>query len=1775
MTSFSGHIKHLHEAKDLTLGEIKEILVGIPTRKIPQFEKVDGFNLYMSVREGKPIAARNKQDMKEGGVTEERLKTFSTELQKGIRKALKILDSFISGLDQADLEAVFGSATAVFYNCEVIGEDFSNITKYNRTSLIVHSSSHYQYDIASRKISPLTNEQHFVAFSRFLDDFSAGEKGLSAGQPLEFVSPINPNIYTKRLDVLFSRFKMNDGNTIGDWRKAKILRDIQISSFAWKMSEQERKTAAEILNRDVNFKQVSSSLSPNGRQQISEILPSKEKGKVFLAECLEPLEKIFHDYSTQLLGNAKSTYIDSNEEEVERIKSNLKLVSQKLLQYSGPDEEKIRNTVSNKLKKISGFHNINTPVEGIVFPFKGNVYKMTGNFAHINQILGIHKYGRGEMAPAKPETLNEMSMDFYPAGHSAYNVTTTKDTSTIAVFPGSFKPPHAGHWSVVKYLLDHQQADGSYTFYEVHVLVSSLKRTSSEGSIEISAEVAEEIWKVYGRESERLKICVCEGSPVKAAYEFLKEVRAESNVYLVKSEKDTSDDRFESIEKFISKNNLDITVNHINAPVEVKVNARDMRDALANNNLEFIQNFLPDHLTKEEVATVMSKFKKKRNSNSEYSLDEVLKLGSGLNLDDEDHAQTIRKALEYEKSVTRGVWAPEDAIYVVMANLESDPKYYDKVKTQRVNENVSSLDEGEYVKFVFDNKEYLELEELFNHYGTTLEGSPYVEEESAETAELDDEELYQYVAESSRRKILEDLSKEEDEEDDEFSVGRTFKKGEFGTVRKKTGTEETPAKELARKFDAIKTNVGAGGSGLKTNTASNYTDETGKVVGLHSMKPKDYEDKKWVVKINKSVIDSIDKIIRLARKRSRLDSTYRDLATQSRDWYYIVNNLTRIVASKMNESEGTEGSWKTGARTSESKRDEGLLACYVAAFSPMTGFQTNMREAMLCYAALKADLKRAESDPTIMKALSTFLRLKNPLSAVRLITKDLHFTVKKGEVRNITDSEYADIQRLAVFDFFAQTLTLLGTKWGTFSKVTRMYIKAGNRFTLKDAESLLKLDLDLTKNTERKTGKQKDRVLSSMSLGPNQRRLLGKTKVANFGLNIISPDLKYDTDDFKTFNVTIDSWMVRFFYPGIFSAEAAAPPEDLEDMAGEKTKEKGVEAMIFDDPKSYYYISSIVKEKAEKFKLKPHQLQAILWVHMIKESQPNAQASAEDMFNFYNNSVKLLAGATKYFQQISDIIADPEAKTGFNLPDGFEGYSKTKDGRRAISAGEIKIINGATHLMSEFDLNSFDADQVAEKFKGTPGDFPLMRRVIEGRDGTLQRVTAKSGKVTLRGFKTKDGILRSVQSVRNKMTNEEELYVFNPPRDEGIYNITGAAPRSKEYWDMARLSRYNKKDKEELFFGEIRKMGVDIPPGASRSAIFSYYESKKKAADRLWRKADAKKVGAGLVKESKDFRSLILEMAKEFLNEDTATVDMSKINNKKTAIGSPQKNNKKTSVATMPAVAAKNPYSQTGSTNKSFYERGYRFKQDELLKFLESHGFKKEDFLMYDPVKKKQIGRDNTAYDAMKKKNVGDDIPVAVFSSGNFGETGIFQIAIIPAYDLSAKQDKYVETQLGASKEIAMVNKITFGQTYGENQVPDFWKTRVENGGFAYHFNVLDTEPNRMKSILRFFSLTYEEVNDDLERNKEKRMPDGSFLFEKDDEFLDESTEWWLSDKPLRLKEKQDIAKAGSFMMDWLEDGGTIPDDVEAIFDAGTRTASPRKVRLVLKWFYSTAPGNY
>jgi hypothetical protein len=70
MGGVAGHMDHLYENRELTFGEMKEILEAAANGELTAEEKVDGQNLFLSysIPEGKAKGARNKGNLKAGGL---------------------------------------------------------------------------------------------------------------------------------------------------------------------------------------------------------------------------------------------------------------------------------------------------------------------------------------------------------------------------------------------------------------------------------------------------------------------------------------------------------------------------------------------------------------------------------------------------------------------------------------------------------------------------------------------------------------------------------------------------------------------------------------------------------------------------------------------------------------------------------------------------------------------------------------------------------------------------------------------------------------------------------------------------------------------------------------------------------------------------------------------------------------------------------------------------------------------------------------------------------------------------------------------------------------------------------------------------------------------------------------------------------------------------------------------------------------------------------------------------------------------------------------------------------------------------------------------------------------------------------------------------------------------------------------------------------------------------------------------------------------------------
>jgi len=78
---------------------------------------------------------------------------------------------------------------------------------------------------------------------------------------------------------------------------------------------------------------------------------------------------------------------------MQRLHNQIRTEAEAIKKGGSVDQIKKVEAELERLNRIGGIESI-IPTEGIVFTYKGKVFKLTGTFAAINQLMGIIKYGR-------------------------------------------------------------------------------------------------------------------------------------------------------------------------------------------------------------------------------------------------------------------------------------------------------------------------------------------------------------------------------------------------------------------------------------------------------------------------------------------------------------------------------------------------------------------------------------------------------------------------------------------------------------------------------------------------------------------------------------------------------------------------------------------------------------------------------------------------------------------------------------------------------------------------------------------------------------------------------------------------------------------------------------------------------------------------------------------------------------------------------------------------------------------------------------------------------------------------------------------------------------------------------------------------------------------------------------------------------------------------------------------------------------------------------------
>jgi len=451
----SGHLNHLYDNRDLTYDEIADILMKAAAGELVGTEKTDGFNIFLGYVNGEPRAARNKGDMAKGGLSFEDL--MARKYQGGEKARRAYVESFeayakaVNTLSEKEIASIFGEDGEIFYNAEIQGPLAANVVNYDDNVINIHRMGHKRYNHDNNQLEVVDNTKASEALDALIDRFEA----VLATEPFSvrrtaFLT-LNKITDERIVDNTLARIKatgLAGDVTINDLLERALLREIR-SKIPDLDGERQRQVVARILRTEgySSLTQIGKGLSRDIKDQIT--LFVKETAPNVIKEKMWPLESAIHDFTVELLRGLHSTYVLDNEHEVGRLKTEVEAAIRAIQKYQGPYREEAHTILQRQLEKLKHHDNVDTVVEGFAFQYchKGGdcaMYKFTGNFAPINQLLGLFKYGRGKMPPMK---LNEENQ---------------RIENIVAIYPGRFQPMGRHHAEVFNKIQDERGYDNTF-----------------------------------------------------------------------------------------------------------------------------------------------------------------------------------------------------------------------------------------------------------------------------------------------------------------------------------------------------------------------------------------------------------------------------------------------------------------------------------------------------------------------------------------------------------------------------------------------------------------------------------------------------------------------------------------------------------------------------------------------------------------------------------------------------------------------------------------------------------------------------------------------------------------------------------------------------------------------------------------------------------------------------------------------------------------------------------------------------------------------------------------------------------------------------------------------------------------------------------------------------------------------------------------------------------------------------------------------------------------
>ena len=400
-----GHLVHPFEDMNLTFGDLKLMITTALEGKLELTqEKTDGQNLMFSWIDGKLKVARNLSHIKNFGKNALDLSGLSNmfsgrgEIHTAFTEAYKDLEAAISKLSQKQKEKIFANGKK-FMSVEVIYPQTTNVIPYNFAMLVFHGTFEYDKDgniIGEDKSTASTLAEMIKQINADIQNTFQIRAPNNLKLPKVQNFSTQKSYYLGKLNKLQNKYKLKDTDTVmlyhQSWWEEFISK--QAKSMKYNIPNDILMDLVKrwaFNNKSVKIIDLKKRIDNEAFRTWVDTYDKNSYIQQF-KDNIKPFELLFLELGAQILKNINVFLSVNPDESIQQIKT---AVDKAIKDIESSNDINAINKMTQQLQRLNAIGGMDAviPSEGITFMFNGKLYKLTGAFSPINQLLGILKYG--------------------------------------------------------------------------------------------------------------------------------------------------------------------------------------------------------------------------------------------------------------------------------------------------------------------------------------------------------------------------------------------------------------------------------------------------------------------------------------------------------------------------------------------------------------------------------------------------------------------------------------------------------------------------------------------------------------------------------------------------------------------------------------------------------------------------------------------------------------------------------------------------------------------------------------------------------------------------------------------------------------------------------------------------------------------------------------------------------------------------------------------------------------------------------------------------------------------------------------------------------------------------------------------------------------------------------------------------------------------------------------------------------------------------------------